>query len=135
MDPLAALSGEDSEASSSDGEEEQQAAGGDPAGGGPAGKRQKQSIDLETLKQHGYQGGLSVLFVPEKNDEEQNWAWCACRGGSGGWGGHALLPAPAGMPAAPRCAAAPALCCASPHPDLQGFGHSAQGRRGGGREL
>lgn len=86
MDPLAQLSDveDDSEASSSEGEEEedekqQQAGsgGGKAAGEDPATKRQKQqAIDLETLKAHGYKGGPSVLFVPDKHDDgEQNWAW------------------------------------------------------------
>ena len=39
-------------------------------------KKSKQEIDVEKLKEHGYKGGLSVLLVPEKQDEGQaNWAW------------------------------------------------------------
>ncbi|GAB4814720.1 hypothetical protein N2152v2_001766 [Parachlorella kessleri] len=39
-------------------------------------KKSKQEIDVEKLKEHGYKGGLSVLLVPEKQEEGQaNWAW------------------------------------------------------------
>lgn len=77
MDALAGLSDvEDSESGSSSGSEEEEE--GKAAAAGPAAKRQKQQIDLETLKQHGYKGGPSVLFVPDKQDDgEQNWAWYA----------------------------------------------------------
>ena len=76
MDALAGLSDDDASCSS-----DSEAEGGSGGEGGkaavaPAAKKQKQSIDLETLKAHGYQGGPSVLFVPDKTGEgEQNWAW------------------------------------------------------------
>lgn len=86
MDALAGLSGDDSDASGSDSEggEEQGAAAEEgaataataAAAAGPAAKRQKQTIDLETLRAHGYQEGPSVLFVPDKPGAgERDWAW------------------------------------------------------------
>ena len=88
MDALAGLSGDDSDASGSDseaGEGGDAQGGAAEAGGGAAAaaaaaataaKRQKQTIDLETLRAHGYQEGPSVLFVPDKPGAgEQNWAW------------------------------------------------------------
>jgi len=86
MDPLAELSGSDEDDSSeSDAEQLEQQAGGTGGSGNaaaaaaaeaPAAKRQKQQIDLDMLKAHGYQGGPSVLFVPDKHEDgQQNWAW------------------------------------------------------------
>ena len=86
MDALAGLSGDDSDASGSDSEageggEGQEAAAeagaaAAAAAAAPAAKRQKQTIDLETLRAHGYQEGPSVLFVPDKlGAGEHNWVW------------------------------------------------------------
>jgi hypothetical protein len=85
MDALAGLSGDDSDASGTDSEageggEGQEAAAeagaAAAAAAAPATKRQKQTIDLDTLRAHGYQEGPSVLFVPDKPGAgEQNWAW------------------------------------------------------------
>lgn len=41
-----------------------------------SGKRKSGAIDFETLKQHGYKGGLSVLKVPPpKVEVDQDWSW------------------------------------------------------------
>lgn len=54
MDPLAELSGSDSD---SDSDSKEGGSGGEGSGGKaapPAAKKAKQTIDLETLRQHGF---------------------------------------------------------------------------------
>lgn len=67
MDALTGVDSE-SESSSSGSEEEAVRPGSKPA---------PKNISLETLKQHGYSGGPSVLFTPEPQDDQDNqWNWC-----------------------------------------------------------
>ncbi|KDD76768.1 hypothetical protein H632_c112p1 [Helicosporidium sp. ATCC 50920] len=66
MDALTGVDSE-SESSSSGSEEEAVRPGSKPA---------PKNISLETLKQHGYSGGPSVLFTPEPQDDQDNqWNW------------------------------------------------------------
>lgn len=46
----------------------------------PCSTKKPKCIDLETLQQHGYSSGPSILFVPEKPEQEQNWAWSSGAG-------------------------------------------------------
>lgn len=40
------------------------------------GRRKTGAIDFETLKRHGYKGGLSVMSVPPPKDgREPDWSW------------------------------------------------------------
>lgn len=111
MDALAGLSdADDSETASSGSEAEE--GGKAAAAAAPAAKRAKQQIDLETLKQHGYKGGPSVLFVPDKQDDaQQNWAWC-------------VRPALAGCPPGAPASLAP------PHPAVMACRGSGTTHRG-----
>ena len=71
QDPLAELSGSDSDSAESDSEKELSFETA------RAQKKRKQTdkIDLQTLQQHGYKSGPSVLYVPAPQQAEQTWEW------------------------------------------------------------
>ena len=79
LDSLAGLSDDGSDGASSSGSEGEGGGGAAAGKGGAVGaaKRQKNAIDLDTLKAHGYKAGPSILFVPDKAKDEQSWAWYA----------------------------------------------------------
>lgn len=66
QDPLSELSGSDSDSEAELSTEVARAQ-----------KKRKQAdkIDLQTLQQHGYKSGPSVLFVPAPQQPEQSWEW------------------------------------------------------------
>lgn len=69
QDPLAELSGSDSDSDDPEKELSIEAA--------RAQKKRKPTdkIDLQTLQQHGYKSGPSVLYVPAPQQAEQSWEW------------------------------------------------------------
>ncbi|KAL3135767.1 hypothetical protein ABBQ32_007330 [Trebouxia sp. C0010 RCD-2024] len=70
QDPLSELSGSDSDSD----------VGEDPRVdvARPQNKRKRtDKIDLQTLQQHGYKSGPSVLYVPAPQQAEQSWEWAS----------------------------------------------------------
>ncbi|OAE31093.1 hypothetical protein AXG93_4031s1460 [Marchantia polymorpha subsp. ruderalis] len=87
MDPLSAISDEDSSDEESDSEEED---GGRSGSGGDekheddgaslkTGSKlvKKPELDFEALSRHGYSGGPSIMHVPAPKNEagDQDWTW------------------------------------------------------------
>ena len=71
QDPLAELSVSDSDSAESDPEEEPSV----EATRAQKKRKQTDKIDLQTLQQHGYKSGPSVLYVPAPQQAEQSWEW------------------------------------------------------------
>lgn len=68
QDPLTEISGSDSD---SDSEKELSI----EVARAQKKRKQTDKIDLETLQQHGYKSGPSVLYVPAPQQAEQSWEW------------------------------------------------------------
>ncbi|KAG6554926.1 hypothetical protein Mapa_003510 [Marchantia paleacea] len=90
MDPLSAISDEDTSDEDSDAEEDGGRSGGDekleedaPAGADGASLKtgskrvKKPELDFEALSRHGYSGGPSIMHVPAPKNEagESDWTW------------------------------------------------------------
>lgn len=71
QDPLAELSGSDSDSAESHSEKELSI----EAARAQKKRKQTDKIDLQTLQQHGYKSGPSVLYVPAPQQAEQSWEW------------------------------------------------------------